>query len=295
MLNRKSKKLSKEKRKIKEKINLKMENPNDQHDIVGDNEVFSLAKIRTKKTLMELQGALPGMEFSDEDDYDKEEYMSRKPKKVKFDKTDDKNDLYAGLENSVTHKHKRGLLEKEELEDELDSDNLVDSNDEETNGVEHSDEHDDEAEEENPLLNDLTYGSKAEKKSANADLWFSKDSFDFLRDTNEENNELMRYIEEEEMKNEYDEKKNKIVNQKRKKAVVEDFRKDFNEAADSEEDNDTNYDDLKKAKKEKEATKESSKFETVPLKLNAEELALGQMITNSKKVRQELIDDSYNR
>ncbi len=272
-----------------------MENPNDQHDIVGDNEVFSLAKIRTKKTLMELQGALPGMEFSDEDDYDKEEYMSRKPKKVKFDKTDDKNDLYAGLENSVTHKHKRGLLEKEELEDELDSDNLVDSNDEETNGVEHSDEHDDEAEEENPLLNDLTYGSKAEKKSANADLWFSKDSFDFLRDTNEENNELMRYIEEEEMKNEYDEKKNKIVNQKRKKAVVEDFRKDFNEAADSEEDNDTNYDDLKKAKKEKEATKESSKFETVPLKLNAEELALGQMITNSKKVRQELIDDSYNR
>ncbi len=295
MLNRKSKKLSKEKRKIKEKINLKMENPNDQHDIVGDNEVFSLAKIRTKKTLMELQGALPGMEFSDEDDYDKEEYMSRKPKKVKFDKTDDKNDLYAGLENSVTHKHKRGLLEKEELEDELDSDNLVDSNDEETNGVEHSDEHDDEAEEENPLLNDLTYGSKAEKKSANSDLWFSKDSFDFLRDTNEENNELMRYIEEEEMKNEYDEKKNKIVNQKRKKAVVEDFRKDFNEAADSEEDNDTNYDDLKKAKKEKEAAKESSKFETVPLKLNAEELALGQMITNSKKVRQELIDDSYNR
>ena len=295
MLNRKSKKLSKEKRKIKEKINLKMENPNDQHDIVGDNEVFSLAKIRTKKTLMELQGALPGMEFSDEDDYDKEEYMSRKPKKVKFDKTDDKNDLYAGLENSVTHKHKRGLLEKEELEDELDSDNLVDSNDEETNVVEHSDEHDDEAEEENPLLNDLTYGSKAEKKSANADLWFSKDSFDFLRDTNEENNELMRYIEEEEMKNEYDEKKNKIVNQKRKKAVVEDFRKDFNEAADSEEDNDTNYDDLKKAKKEKEAAKESSKFETVPLKLNAEELALGQMITNSKKVRQELIDDSYNR
>ena len=295
MLNRKSKKLSKEKRKIKEKINLKMENPNDQHDIVGDNEVFSLAKIRTKKTLMELQGALPGMEFSDEDDYDKEEYMSRKPKKVKFDKTDDKNDLYAGLENSVTHKHKRGLLEKEELEDELDSDNLVDSNDEETNGVEHSDEHDDEAEEENPLLNDLTDGSKAEKKSANADLWFSKDSFDFLRDTNEENNELMRYIEEEEMKNEYDEKKNKIVNQKRKKAVVEDFRKDFNEAADSEEDNDTNYDDLKKAKKEKEAAKESSKFETVPLKLNAEELALGQMITNSKKVRQELIDDSYNR
>lgn len=46
---RKSKKVSKEKRKMKEKINMRMENPNDQHDIVGDNEVFSLAKIKTKK------------------------------------------------------------------------------------------------------------------------------------------------------------------------------------------------------------------------------------------------------
>ena len=47
--NRKNKKVAKEKRKLKEKINLKMEMPNDTHDIVGDNEIFSLAKIRTKK------------------------------------------------------------------------------------------------------------------------------------------------------------------------------------------------------------------------------------------------------
>lgn len=242
---------------------------------------------------MELQGALPGMEFSDEDDYDKEEYMSRKPKRAKFSKTDDTNDLYAGLENSVTHKHKRGLLEKEESADEIDSDNLAASSDEEANGIEPSDDED--ATEGNPLLNDLTYSSKAEKKSANADLWFSKDSFDFLRDTNEENNELMRCFDEEQMIEEYDEKKIKAKNLKRKKEVVADFRKDFNEAADSGDDNDTNYDDLKKEKKEREESKESSRFETVPMKLNAEELALGQMITNSKKVRNEMIDDSYNR
>ncbi len=119
-----------------------------------------------------------------------------------------------------------------------------------------------------------------------------KDSFSFLNDTNEENNELLRCIEmEEEMKGQYDEKKEKALTKKRKRAIVDEFNKDFNEAADN--DNDVDYDDLKKAKKERVEKKESNKFEVV--KLNAEELALGQMMTNSKKVKNDLIDDSYNR
>ena len=53
---------------------------------------------------------------------------------------------------------------------------------------------------------------------------------------------------------------------------------------------------MKKEKSEREVKKESKKFETVPQgKLNAEELALGQMITNSKKTRSLLIDESYNK
>lgn len=98
---------------------------------------------------------------------------------------------------------------------------------------------------------------------------------------------------EEEEKDGYDEKKEKALNKKRKRAVVDDFKKDFIEA---EEDNDIDYDDLKKEKSEREIKKESKKFETVPQgKLNAEELALGQMITNSKKTKKLLIDESYNR
>ncbi len=93
------------------------------------------------------------------------------------------------------------------------------------------------------------------------------------------------------MKAQNEEKKEKALNKKRKKAIVEEFNKDFNEAADN--DNDIDYDDLRKEKKNKVEKKESSKFEVV--KLNAEELALGQLITNSKKAKNELIDDSYNR
>ena len=41
----------KEKNKLKEKIALKMELPNDTMDfnLQGDNEIFSLSKIKTKK------------------------------------------------------------------------------------------------------------------------------------------------------------------------------------------------------------------------------------------------------
>lgn len=288
---KKNKKVLKEKRKLKEKINLKMEIPNDVHDIQGDNEVFSLAKIRTKQTLLDLQGALPGMEFSDEEDYDKEEYMTRKPKKMKFSKTDDKNDLYEVLENSIKTKG-GGIRPKDEEGEDLD----IESAEEEVAGSNSDNDVSDDNEEENPLLNDLTYSTKSEKRAKNTDLWFSKDSFDFLQDANEENNELLRCIEmEEEERAGYNEKKEKALNKKRKRAVVDDFKKDFLEA-EGDEDNDVDYDDMKKEKSEREVKKESKKFETVPQgKLNAEELALGQMITNSKKTRSLLIDESYNK
>jgi hypothetical protein len=50
-LNRKKKKESKDKRKLKEKMSLKMEFQNDivDHNQQGDNEIFNLNKIKTKK------------------------------------------------------------------------------------------------------------------------------------------------------------------------------------------------------------------------------------------------------
>ena len=49
--NRKKKKESKDKRKLKEKMSLKMEFQNDivDHNQQGDNEIFNLNKIKTKK------------------------------------------------------------------------------------------------------------------------------------------------------------------------------------------------------------------------------------------------------
>jgi len=120
------------------------------------------------KVLMDLQGALPGMEFSDEDDYDKEEYMTKGARKAKFSKEDDKNEFYASLENSV-RVGRTGLKTKDESADELDLDDAHQSDDDQQDFDENEFDG-----EENPLLDDLNFGSKSEKKAQTTDIWFSK-------------------------------------------------------------------------------------------------------------------------
>ena len=106
---------------------------------------------------MDLQGALPGLEFSDEDDYD-EENLVRTTKKVKYAKGERNDDFYDNLENG-------DRLDDEPEELELDEAHESD---------EELEQEVDEAGEENPLLADLVLGDKKEKKSMVTNLWFSK-------------------------------------------------------------------------------------------------------------------------
>ena len=84
-----------------------------------------------------------------------------------------------------------------------------------------------------------------------------KDSFDFLRDNNEENDELLKCIELEEKLNQQND--DKLNNKKRKKS----------EKVKPKEDEEEEEDDLdeteNKAKKLKKSLKDSSKFEEVPM------------------------------
>jgi hypothetical protein len=52
---------------------------------------------------------------------------------------------------------------------------------------------DDDLEEDNPLLTDLDDRSK---KTGKANLWFNKDSFEFMNDPNEENQEILGVLED---------------------------------------------------------------------------------------------------
>jgi hypothetical protein len=133
---------------------------------------------------MDLQGALPGMEFSDEDDYDKEDYMTRGARKAKFSKEDDKNEFYASLENSARD-GRTGLKQKEESADELD---LEDAHQSDDDGPGNNAGFDEDEGEENPLLDDLNFVSQSEKKAQTTDIWFSKVNISLIN-LNEKNDD----------------------------------------------------------------------------------------------------------
>jgi hypothetical protein len=112
---------------------------------------------------MDLQQTLPGLEVSDDEEFQDDLYARRSKKKIKFSKSDDKNEFYASIEN---------LKSKNESGDD-DDDELLDTNEdgeEEKNGI--ASENDDE--DENPLIQDLVDGNKQEKRKMNTNIWFNK-------------------------------------------------------------------------------------------------------------------------
>merc|ERR1712127_677106 len=99
-----------------------------------------------------------------------------------------------------------------------------------------SDESDDDAK--NPLLDDLDFDSKAEKKKNKTEQWYNKEAFDFMKDANDEvNNEILNAIDNkfDSSDDEADEKdKDLIANKKNRK---------FNQAASSDEEDYDSSDD----------------------------------------------------
>lgn len=127
------------------------------------------------KQLLELQSAVPGLVFSDnEEENDELKLNFNKKKKVAFLKDDRRDD------------------EEDDGVDEDDDDDEMEfneSDDEENQGS--GDESDED--EDNPLLTDLSQNGK---KTGKDNLWFNKDSFEFMNDPDEENQELLGVLED---------------------------------------------------------------------------------------------------
>lgn len=131
------------------------------------------------KQLLELQSAVPGLVFSDnEEENDELKLNFNKKKKVAFlkdDRRDDDDDV-----------------DEDDDDEEME---FNESDDEENQGSGDESEED----EDNPLLTDLSQNGK---KTGKDNLWFNKDSFEFMNDPDEENQELLGVLEDgEEGKN----------------------------------------------------------------------------------------------
>ncbi|CAF1008840.1 unnamed protein product [Adineta steineri] len=310
---RKRKHVMKEKRKIRDRLALKMILPGDIHDHEtaeggkNDQGLFDLEKIKTKKQLLEISSALPDINLNidhtvnEDDDVYLGQDKNRIPR-VSYDK--DKGDL------SSIDIYKQ-YLDDEDDEDEDDDDAMPydserrqvkldryddDGEDESDNDDDDNNQWEDE-EEENPLDMDIIDAStKSAKAKTVADVWFEQDIF---KQTTQDDNDDEEF--------ELERKLNSLKSDgipilgKASKSILKNGKGVFNDIDVDDDDESSESEDDTRRKKKKRALNDDE-FEEVPVDqpmkrvhLDADDLALGHMMSQSKKNREQLIDRSYNR
>jgi len=311
----------KEKRKLRDRLALKMILPGDVHDhetIAGggqnDQGLFDLEKIKTKKQLLEISSALPDINFGvgNVDDDDEEEMSAGKKNRiprVAYDK--DKNagdlasiDIYKQYldDEDEDDDDESNPYDSERRQPKLDSD--IEDDDE--NDEEIVSEFEDDDEEENPLDMDIVdVETKGAKAKTMADIWFEQEIFkDALKDENDDDEEFELQRKLNSLKTNgttilghTDNKEEDRPLKSILKTTTNGKTTSSNDDSSESEDDDTN----KRKKKPKRALRDDE-FEEVPIdqpikrvRLDAEGLALGHVMAQSKANREQIIDHAYNR
>lgn len=314
-MKRKKKKALKERKKLNERLNLKMVLKGDDGPTMEGDELFSIKMIKDKTDMVKLIDQAPDVVAESED----ENECEIKRKYIRYDKDQ------SSLDSS-------GLYYKDsESELEIESDDEDGEKIEEGLGLTGSESETEELEskeekkgnkikkeKEHPLITDLDYRDKDKKKAHKAELWFERDVFRDLIGERDEDVDLDKMVEE------YKKKGAKIIgedskivriNEKdkvlRKSNFFEDTSSkskqgkkevpsdsDFSSDSESE---DSDYDIEQEIHKTTNNSKKDG-FEVVKTevirgkkKLSEEELALGTLMVNSKKMKRDLIDGAWNR
>ncbi|OPJ74350.1 pre-rRNA processing protein FTSJ3 [Patagioenas fasciata monilis] len=301
-LKRKKKKILKEQRKQRERVELKMDLPGVSIADDGDTGMFSLRTIGRTPLLNEMTrgdmasaDALLEIGPGDDDIY------------VSDNEEEDDVSLASDLdpEELLEIEARQRRLEREKREQSAKRGKFKQKEEEEEEERE---------EEENPLLVPLEEKSVLEERQTN--LWFGKDAFAGIEDDADEDLELGQSQMLAEKQREV--QRDKAVRKGQKKAVVPqeeapaepppatDTKPNADDAQDNQSsDDDTSSDDESPPTpvERKRGRVEPCGFEVVPIEnlvkrarvLDAEGLALGSVIATSKKARRDLIDDSFNR
>uniref|UniRef100_A0A182QG62 Putative rRNA methyltransferase n=1 Tax=Anopheles farauti TaxID=69004 RepID=A0A182QG62_9DIPT len=316
---RKRKQSNKERAKLNERLSLKMvikgdEGPTEQ----GGDMVFTLKDVKSKQQLESILDQPP-------DVLPEEPKELKKPKKVRYVT---KDDMYED----------ENLLRKDtDSESEVDSDFeqkglAIESDDEELSFEEDEDAKDpSDDEDRNPLINDLDYRTKTDKRLQRAQLWYEQEAFQkHDLGTNDEevvDHDLDKLIAAYKKAGvnvlgadkDANDKANKPLGRKAKRRARHDGYKADSSDSSSDEDEDEEQghgengteEAFEKSKVGTIAHRTLEKvgdndegFEIVSsekvrkpkkIKLNEEELALGQLLISGKKTRRDIIDAAYNR
>nr|XP_022917461.1 pre-rRNA processing protein FTSJ3 [Onthophagus taurus] len=276
---RKKKKVLKERKKLNDKLNLKMVIKGDGGPTMEADDMFSLKLIENNQQMNKVMDQAPELLAESDKESDEDE---KPKKKVRFEK-------------GSGHLHSSGMYYKDsdsELEMESDEDDDKDlkgelgSSDSEFSDTESAPIN--KKEKQHPLITDLDYRDSKQKKISKADLFFERDIFKNLIDEKDEDLDLDR------METEYIKKD--VVGKKVKKENLkdEDNNNTFDDM-DSDSD-DSEYDvenEFKSAKRNGVETEVLEKKKKI--KLTPEEMAMGTVMINSKKAKRDLIDAAWNR
>lgn len=212
----------------------------------------------------------------------------------------------------------------EDEESDVEEESEKDSDEEIENGLGLSESEDEEdfqpdesgdPTEDNPLLTDLDYRKRKEKRLSKVALWFNKDAFKNLETEADEDYDLDVFSEEIKKKGakilgetEEPEKEVKIKKENKNNSKKSEITPESDSDSDSDSDSSSDGSDYNV---ERQRAKNSLKgkggkengFEVVPKentktkkrKLNEEGLALGTLMVSSKKKKRDLIDGAWNR
>ncbi|XP_037104740.1 pre-rRNA 2'-O-ribose RNA methyltransferase FTSJ3 [Syngnathus acus] len=292
-LKRKKRKLLKERRKQRERVELKMDLPGVS---IADNEdvsMFSLATIRKKQALADISKG--DMQAADslaegEDDFflsDEDEDQADNMSLASDLDDDDMEEVELRQKELEKNKKKVTFAEEEEVDDDK---------------------------EEGGLMVELE--EKDEKRERETNLWFSKDIFSEIEMEGDAESEIRQaqWLQNQEPGKGIKRKAAEEVEEKEEEAapIVEEEVKPSKEAVeDSDSDSDDSDDEehIKKLKQAKGATgkglgdDDDDNFQVVRVEstskkariLDAEGLALGCQIATSRKKTKDLVDNSFHR
>uniref|UniRef100_A0A1B0CJ34 Ribosomal RNA methyltransferase SPB1-like C-terminal domain-containing protein n=2 Tax=Lutzomyia longipalpis TaxID=7200 RepID=A0A1B0CJ34_LUTLO len=306
---RRKKKANKIRARLNEKMNLKMvlkgdEGPREE----ADDEVFTLKNISSARKMEHLDDQMPDL-LADSDNEPDSEF---RPKFVKFSRdnpmVDDEGNVIEGEVSDFE-------LSDDEEESDLDQEGMGLSDNESADGASGNEEEVARAREvqaklraTNPLLTDLDYRDKDTKRHQRVQFWYEKDNLKALEDEEDAEHDLDRIAAEFRKKGvkilgKQEDPAERVLGKKARKRAK--YQKDTEKS-----DSDTTDDETEKVQAtgnshheltykvvEKVGGKEG--FDVVQpkkkIRLSEEELALGALLTSSRRKRRDLIDAAWNR
>lgn len=289
---REKRKVQKQRQKLQEKMKLKMIIPGDTKGMETDMEMFSLANIKSKQHLDNVDDA--DMNEADNEDHSESE------QELDSESDHDSEDDEEKNEDSKNEEGEEGELEFEEENGEADDSNAKQQRDK------------------NPLLVEL---EPEVPLTIKANKWFEKDAFKGLEDDADEDLEISQMAElykkqggtilEKNSESDLGEQQQgtkRGIDEKPKQAKKKRLSdKEDSDSEESESSTDSEEDNAPaKTTLDNEGKKVSSKgndFEVVPVednseylkKLTPEALALGHKMAFSRKNKRDIIDSGYHR